>query len=200
MPKHNQFIKKLQSKFLAVNNTLENFFNGLRSLKSNIKKIKFTNNSKAILFLGILVISILSYFLIPTFYNKNEVRNKIQNQILKNYNIKIKINEKIDYSLLPKPHFVIKNVVILRNEKEIGLVENFKVFIATNKFFTKDSFKVKDLVFQKTDFNFYKDDLIFFQELLKTEPSDNKILFKNCNIFFKEFYCHLVLLKKLNRL
>ena len=167
MPKHNQFIKKLQSKFLAANNTLENFFNGLRSIKSNIKKIKFTSNSKAILFLGISVILILSYFLIPTFYNKNEVKNKIQNQILKNYNIKIKINEKIDYSLLPKPHFVTKNVLILRNEKEIGLVENFKVFIATNKFFSKDSLKVKDLVFQKTDFNFYKDDLIFFQELLK---------------------------------
>ena len=77
MPKHNQFIKKLHSKFLAVNNKLENFFNGLRSLKSNIKKIKFTNNSKAILFLGISVILILSYFLIPTFYDKNEVKDKI---------------------------------------------------------------------------------------------------------------------------
>ena len=129
MPKHNQFIKKLQSRFLAINNTLENFFNGLRSFKSNIKKIKFTNNSKAILFLGFSVILILSYFLIPTFYNQNEIQNKIQNQIFKNYNIKIKINEKIDYSLLPKPHFVAKNVVVLRDEKEIGIVENFKVFI-----------------------------------------------------------------------
>ena len=199
MPKHNQFIKKLQSKFLAVNNTLENFFNGLRSLKSNIKKIKFTNNSKAILFLGISVILILSYFLIPTFYNQNEVQNKIQNQILKNYNIKIKINEKIDYSLLPKPHFVAKNVVVLRDEKEIGIVENFKVFIATNKFFSKDSFKVKDLVFQKTDFNFYKDDLIFFQELLKTEPSDNRIIFKNSNIFFKDSYDETLFINKIKK-
>ena len=199
MPKHNQFIKKLQSKFLAVNDKLENFFNGLRSLKSNIKKIKFTNNSKAILFLGISVILILSYFLIPTFYDKNEVKNKIQNQILKNYNIEIKISEKIDYSLLPKPHFVAKNVVILRNEKEIGLVKNFKVFIATNRFFSKDSFKVKDLVFQKTDFNFYKDDLIFFQKLLKTEPSDNKIIFKNSNIFFKDSYDETLFINKIKK-
>ncbi len=199
MPKHNQFIKKLQSRFLAVNNTLENFFNGLRSFKSNIKKIKFTNNSKAILFLGISVILILSYFLIPTFYNQNEVQNKIQNQILKNYNIKIKINEKIDYSLLPKPHFVAKNVVVLRDEKEIGIVENFKVFIAANKFFSKDSLKVKDLVFQKTDFNFYKDDLIFFQELLKTEPSDNRIIFKDSNIFFKDSYDETLFINKIKK-
>ena len=199
MPKHNQFIKKLQSRFLAVNNTLENFFNGLRSFKSNIKKIKFTNNSKAILFLGISVILTLSYFLIPTFYNQNEVQNKIQNQILKNYNIKIKINEKIDYSLLPKPHFVAKNVVVLRDEKEIGIVENFKVFIAANKFFSKDSLKVKDLVFQKTDFNFYKDDLIFFQDLLKTEPSDNRIIFKNSNIFFKDRYDETLFINKIKK-
>ena len=199
MPKHNQFIKKLQSKFLAVNNALENFFNSLRSLKSNIKKIKFSINNKLILFLGISVILILSYFLIPTFYNENEVKNKIQNQILKNYNIKIKIDEKIDYSLLPKPHFVAKNVVILRNEKEIGLVENFKVFIATNNFFLKNSIKLKDLVFQKTNFNFYKDDLVFFQDLLKTEPSENKIIFKNSNIFFKDSYDEILFINKIEK-
>ena len=199
MPKHNQFIKKLQSRFLAVNNTLENFFNGLRSLKSNIKKIKFTNNSKAILFFGISVILVLSYFLIPTFYNKNEVKNIIQNQIFKNYNIEIKINEKIDYSLLPKPHFVAKNVLILRDEREIGLVENLKVFIAANKFFSKNNFKVKDLVFQKTDLNFYIDDLIFFQDLLKTEPSDNKIIFKNSNLFFKNSYDEILFINKIKK-
>ena len=92
-----------------------------------------------------------------------------------------------------------KNVVILRNEKEIGLVENFKVFIATNRFFSKDSFKVKDLVFHKTDFNFYKDDLIFFQKLLKTEPSDNKIIFKNSNIFFKDSYDETLFINKIKK-
>ena len=199
MPKHNQFIKKLQTRILAVNNALENFFNGLRSLKSNIKKIKFTNNSKAILFFGISVILVLSYFLIPTFYNKNEVKNIIQNQIFKNYNIEIKINEKIDYSLLPKPHFVAKNVLILRDEREIGLVENLKVFIAANKFFSKNNFKVKDLVFQKTDLNFYIDDLIFFQDLLKTEPSDNKIIFKNSNLFFKNSYDEILFINKIKK-
>ena len=199
MPKHSQFVKKLLSKLLSVNDTLENFFNSLRSWKSYIKKIKLTQNSKAVLIIGISVIAFLSYFLIPTFYNKNTIQNKIKNQILKNYNIEIKFNEKINYSLLPKPHFVAKDLLILREGKEIGLAENFKIFIGVNKFFSKDNLVVKDLVFQKTDFNIYKDDLVFFQDLLKTEPSENKIIFKNSNIFLKDGYDETLFINKIKK-
>ena len=199
MPKHNQIIKKILSRFLSVNDTLENFFNSLRSWKSHIKKIKLTQNSKAVLIIGISVISILSYFLIPTSYNKEKIQNKIQNQILKNYNIEIKFDEKINYSLLPKPHFVAKNLSILREGKEIGLVEDFKIFIAANKFFLKNSLVVKDLVFQKTEFNFYRDDLVFFKDLLKTEPSENKIIFKNSKIFLKDSYDETLFLNKIKK-
>ena len=199
MPKHSQFVKKLLSKLLSVNDTLENFFNSLRSWKSYIKKIKLTQNSKAVLILGTSVILILSYFLIPTFYNKDKIQNTIQNQLLKNYNIEIKFDDKINYSLLPKPHFVAKNLLILRDSKEIGLVENFKAFIAANKFLSKNSLKVKDLVFQKTEFNIYKDDLVFFRDLLKTEPSENKIIFKNSNIFLKDSYDETLFINKIKK-
>ena len=199
MPKHNQIIKKILSKFLSVNDTLENFFNSLRSWKSNIKKIKLTQNSKAVLIIGISVISILFYFLIPTFYNKDDIQNKIKNQLLRNYNIEIKFDEKINYSLLPKPHYVAKNLLILREGKEIGLVEDFKIFIGTNKFFSKNSLVVKDLLFQETEFNIYKDDLVFFQDLLKTEPSENKIIFKNSKIFLKDDYDETLLINKIKK-
>ena len=199
MPKHNQFIKKLQTKFLSINNSLENFFNNVKSWKSIIKKTKLTQNSKVILVLGISVISILSYFLIPTFYDKDEIQTRIQNQIFKNYNIEIKFEEKINYSLLPKPHFVAKNLIILRKGKEIGIVKNFKVFIAANKFFSKNNFVAKDLVFKNTDFSLYKNDLIFFRDLLKTEPSDNKIVFKNSNIFLKDSYDETLLINKIKK-
>ena len=42
-----------------------------------------------------------------------------------------------------------------------------------------------NLVFNKTDFNIYLKDFSFFSELLKIAPNENKILFKNSNIFFK---------------
>ena len=54
-----------------------------------------------------------------------------------------------------------------------------------NQFFSSKNLEVKDLIFQKTDFNIFMEDFIFFEELLKTEPSENKIIIKNSNIFFK---------------
>ena len=186
MPKHSQFVKKLLSKLLSVNDTLENFFNSLRSWKLYIKKIKLTQNSKAVLILGISVILILSYFLIPTFYNKDKIQNTIKNQLLKNYNIDVKFNEKINYGLLPKPHFSAKNLSILRNKKEIGLTKNLRVFIGLGKFFSfRNEVEIKDLAFHKTDFNIYLNDFLFFKNLLKTAPNENRIFFKKSNIFFK---------------
>ena len=44
---------------------------------------------------------------------------------------------------------------------------------------------MRDLVFNKTDFNIYLDDYLFFVNLLKIEPNENKILFKKA-IFFSE--------------
>ena len=71
----------------------------------------------------------LSYFLLPTIYNKDIAKVEIKNQILKKYNIEIKFNEKIRYGLLPKPHFTSKNLSIINSEREIGVVKNFKAFI-----------------------------------------------------------------------
>ena len=57
----------------------------------------------------------------PTFYNKDVIQVDIKNQIYKKYNIDIKYNEEIKYGLLPKPHFVAKNLFILHDEKKIGV-------------------------------------------------------------------------------
>ena len=136
--------------------------------------------------IGTVVILTLSFLLIPTFYNKSMIQSQIKNQILKNYDIDIKFNEGINYILLPKPHFSAKNLSILRNKKEIGLTKNLKVYIGLGKFFSfENEVDIKDLAFHRTDFNIYLDDLLFFKNLLKTEPNENKIFFKKSNIFFK---------------
>jgi len=45
--------------------------------------------------------------------------------------------------------------------------------------------EIKDLIFKNADFNIYKKDIVFFRELLTTQPNENKIIFKNCKIFYK---------------
>ncbi len=198
MNKHNLLIKKLKQLFLSINNSIESYFNKFKFFKKNFKKLEFIRNNRVFFGISTVVILTLSYFLVPTTYNKNIIETKIKNQISKKYKIDIQMNEKIRYGLLPRPHFVTKNLSILRKKKEIGLVKNFKVYIGIDNFFSKNKFDIKDLVFTKTDFNVNKEDLLFFEKLLKTEPNDNKIILKKSNIFFKSIDDELLFLNKIN--
>ena len=47
MPKHNQFIKNIKSQFVSINNTLESYFNELKFFIKNLRRSKFSKNSKA---------------------------------------------------------------------------------------------------------------------------------------------------------
>ena len=185
MSKHNLFNKKVKKQILSINNLIESIFNKIKYFRFNYKKILLSENNRLVLIIGTVVILTLSYLLIPTFYNKSIIETRIKNQLLKNYGIDIKFNEQINYALLPKPHFSAKNLSILRDKKEIGLTKNLRVFIGLNEFFSLNNINMKNLVFDKTDFNIYRVDFLFFKNLLQLEPNDNKIIFKNSNIFFK---------------
>ncbi len=199
MPKHNQFIKKIKSQFVSINNTIESYFNNLKFFIKDLKRTKLSQNNKAFLSLALLVILIISYYLIPTVYNKSLIQIEVKNQIFKKYKIDVKFNTKIKYGLLPKPHFVTKNLSILRNNKEIAVVKNFKVNVKGNNFFLSKGIKFTDLIFNGGDFNIYQEDLIFFKELLKIEPSENKIVFKNSNIFFKDKNDDILFINKIKK-
>ena len=197
MNKQSLLIKKILKQFLSINSLLESYFNKLKHFKSSFKKGEIIKNNRVFFGLSAVVILTFSYFLIPTLYDKDVIQTKIKNQILKKYNIDIKFNNPIRYGLLPKPHFFVKNLPVLRDKKEIGLAENFKIYIGLQNYFSTSSLKIKDLVFSKTSFNITVDDLIFFQNLLKTEPNENKILIKNSDIFFKSDDGEILFLNKI---
>ena len=135
MNKINLIPKKLKQRFLSINNLLESYFSKLNLLKKYPKKNNILANNKVFFGLSAIIILTLSYFLLPTLYNKDIAQVEIKNQILKKYNIEIKFNEKIRYGLLPKPHFTSKNLSIINNEREIAIVQNFKAFIDFGNFF-----------------------------------------------------------------
>ena len=199
MSKHNTFAKKLKKQLLSINDLIESYFNRLRLFVLNFKKSKFSTNNKVILISGILVVLIICYFLIPSFYNKNQIQEEIRNQILKKYDIKIKFNDQIRYGLLPKPHFHTKKLAIIKNDRQIANIKNTKIFISKNNFFTIENIEIKDLIFKNADFNIYKKDIVFFRELLRTQPNENKIIFKNCKIFFKSEDDQVLFINKIKR-
>tara|TARA_Y100001970_G_C14252613_1_gene872926 strand:+ start:4413 stop:5900 length:1488 start_codon:yes stop_codon:yes gene_type:complete len=185
MPKYNLLDKKFKKQLLSINNSLENSFNKIKVLKSNIKKLSLTKDNKVFLGIGIFIILSLSYFLIPSIYNKDLIKDEIKNHLVSKYEINLKFNNEINYSFLPKPHYIIKDLSILNKDVEIGKVGSLKIFITINNFFSSKNLKITDIVLDKTEFNINKDDLIFFQNLLNSKPSKNKINIKNSVIFYK---------------
>ena len=73
MPKKNIFIKKTSNLLLSIKNKIESFFNFLQQLRFNKKKFLV---KKIFISSAVLVFSILVYLILPTFYDKNEVKNQ----------------------------------------------------------------------------------------------------------------------------
>ena len=186
MQKHNLLTKKLKKQILSINVSIESYFNKLKNFNLKTIKAKFDSNYKLFWGIGAFVILTISYFLAPTAYDKPATKQMIKNQILNRYNIDIKFNEKITYALLPRPHFKSKNLSIIENNKIIGNVKNFKIFISIDKLFSFNKFETNDLILDKTEFSLLSKDFSFFSKLLETEPSKNEIIIKNSEIFFKD--------------
>ena len=91
--------------------------------------------------------------MIPAYYNKNEVKILLQNQIFDEYDIKVKFDGEIKYSLFPKPHFRTKNLLITHNENDIAKSDHTKIYVSAKKFFSlkklfiKSCFKKSSTIF-----------------------------------------------------
>src|SRR5210317_2079412 len=171
MSKKNIFIKKISNLLLSINNKIESFFNFLQQLRFNKKKFL---DKKIFISSAVLVFSIFVYLLLPTFYDKNEVKNQIKDKIFQNYNIKINFINEPKYGLFPKPHFLIDNVEIEYNSKIISNSKKIKFYTSNFNFFfdlLKNKISNKNIKFIKNKL-FYLDqneEVIFFSDIKKLD-------------------------------
>ena len=118
------FTKKFNKRLLSINKLIESFFNKLGNLKkpkSSSRLITLEKrDSKIILAIGILVILTLSYFLIPTFYDQNDVKTQLKKQISNKYNLNVKFKKDLKYYLFPKPHFFSVYFIIDNEQKDFA--------------------------------------------------------------------------------
>ncbi len=184
MKKQNLLSKKIGKQILSINNLLEIYFNSLRRFILDAKRLRFDKNNKVFLIIVSVIFLTIVYFLIPTAYNTEIIQKQIKNQVFQKYNFNIKFDNEIQYNFLPKPHFSSKNLFIINDQKKIGEVKNFKIYINFNNFFKFNQIQTQDVILDKVDFNIRKSDLSFFTTLLKTEPNRNKIKIRRSNIFF----------------
>ena len=198
MRKQNLLSKKIGKQILSINNLLESYFNSLRRFILDAKRLRFDKNNKVFLVIVSIIFLTLVYFLIPTAYNKELIQKEIKNQIYQKYNTKVKFDSEIRYNFFPKPHFSSKNLFILNDQRKIGEVKNFRIYINFKNFFKFNQIQTQDIILDKVDFNIKKSDLSFFTNLLKTEPNRNKLKIKRSNIFFTNKNDEVLFINQIN--
>jgi len=178
------------------NNYLVNFINKIdliinRIIKKNLNRLstfsihKILKSNKFFLSLAFSIVLSLSYLLLPSFYDKNEINLKLNKELEKKLNLNFKFNENFTYNFIPRPHFIYKNSSIIKDNNEISKIKKLKVFISLKNFFSYKNFDVQNLIIEKSNFNLNNQNYDFFVKLLDSDFKDGKLTIKNSNIFFK---------------
>jgi hypothetical protein len=187
MSKKNLFNKKFNKSVLSITKRIESFFNFFKENFFNKKNFSRNLNAidKRIFFtIAIIVIAITGYFLSPSFFDKNKIKAELENQILDQYNLKVKFDATLKYGLFPKPHFYSKDTIIYYETSDVAKSNNAKVFISINNFFSSNKIKIKNLIFKKTDFKINSLTYNFFINLLTEKKSTHEINFIDSKLFY----------------
>ena len=190
--------------FVKYLKNISNFINSL--LEENLNKLNFKNfsnlfkNNKIILtFVAVLVI-FLSYLLIPSFYTKSDISMKLETELKKKLDLNFKFSQIIKYNFFPKPHFTIKESIITNQDEEISKINELKIFISIYNLFSLEKIKIKDLIIEKANFNFNKDNYNFFLDLLNKNFKEGNLIIKKSNVFFRNFLNEVLFINKILRM
>ena len=203
MSKKISLIKKFNESILSVTERIESFFNRIKILVNSKKKTKknLVNIDKKILIsVGTVIILVFSYFLIPTFYDKNLVKDKLKKQLLEQYNLQVNFDGTIRYGLFPKPHYFIKDTIIIYREENLAKADSTKIYISIKNLFLFKNLKIKNLNFKKTEFNINFKNFNFFKTILNFNKSEYNINFNDSNLFYKNKYEDVIFLTKIKDL
>ena len=192
----------IQKNFTRLDQKIESFFDQFKELKKYNQNKKIFNIFEYKKTFALIIIFILSssYFILPSFHNKDEIRTLIKDQISSKYGIDIKFNEKIGYNLFPKPFFYTKNLEIIHNNKILGNSKYVKFYISISNFFTLKKIKTQDLIFKNTEFEINADNINFFKKTLNSPEKVNKVFFKKSKLFYKDEEDELLFLSKVENL
>ncbi|WP_440927340.1 AsmA family protein [Candidatus Pelagibacter sp.] len=193
MSKTNFFVKHLKNINNFINNLLEKNLN-----KLNSKNLSFLiKNNKIILTFVALLVVFISYLLLPTFYNQNDISKQLKNKLQNKFDLNFKFSKNIKYNFFPKPHFIITESKILNNEKEISKISKLKIFISFDDLFSLKNIEVRDLILENANFNLNTKNYNFFLELLNRSFQDGDLIINNSNVFFKHLEDEVLFISKI---
>ena len=184
----NKLFSKFSKLFNMPKSTWKISFNQFK--KKNIENYlseKFQLNY-ALFVLSIVFFLYLLYLSIPGIIINENIQNELEKKLKKEYNLDFALSPDIDYSILPKPHYVIKDVVIFTEkkgyQKEFSQIKKLRIFINQNNFFKMNNV-IKKIEIKDANFFIEKSDFNFIDDFLNNQFSKNSIKVLKSKIFYK---------------
>ncbi len=192
----------IKKKLINLDHRIESFFDNFKNLKrfNQSKKKLFYIEVRSASIIGLIILTTLTYFFLPVFYKKKEIRSFLENQVYQKHEIEIKFNENIKYSLFPKPSFYTQNLEILYMDEMIGKADDAKFYISFSNLFSSKNLRIKDIILKKAEFNISSKNSEFFNKTLNTSKKKEKFVFKKSKLFYKDKDDDLLFLSKINNL
>ncbi len=128
-----------------------------------MRKRKKIDSPTIILSSIIVVFTIIIFLSLPVFFNYKSIQNEIENKFFSDFKINLKILDNISFRVLPRPHLLIKKANLdfnLKDEKSaVAEVENLKLFIPSNKIYSKKNIIITDVKFGNVNLNLKIEDI-----------------------------------------
>ncbi len=185
-------LNKMFSKFFTLFNmpksTLKIGFNQFK--KKNIENYiseKFRLNY-ALFVLSIVFFLYLLYLSIPGIVINVNIQKELEEKLKMEYNLDFALTPDINYSILPKPHYIVNDVVIFTEkmgyQKEFSQIKKLRIFINQNNFFRMNNV-IKKIEIKNANFFIEKSDFNFVNNFLNNGFSKNSIEVLKSKIFYK---------------
>ena len=164
-------------------------------------KKKKKNIFEIVLFANIIIFTTILYLSIPALFNYESLENVIENKIYKEFSVGIKIQDKISYKVLPKPHLLIKKALIDLNEndKKSSTIEteNLKIFLQPGSIYSGPKIKLDKIEITKTNFKFNTKDIKDFRNHMFNKIN-KPIIINKSKFFYVDEKNEVILISPIN--
>ena len=190
------FLKKNRAskkKINFIDNFQQKIFNKIRLYKwfSLIKEkiIKITKPNILILVLSLVVFLYLILISIPGIIYDKKIQNYLTKILKENYQLNFALTPEISYSILPKPHFEIRDAVIFvkkgEYQKNLAQIKKLKLFLDQRNILN-NNLKINSIELINSNFFLMNTDLLFFNDLIKNNFFNKPIKIKKSNFFYND--------------
>jgi len=168
-----------------------------------MRKRKKIDSSTIVLSSIIVIFTIIVFLSLPVLFNYKSLQSEIEKKFISDFKIKLKILDDISFRVFPRPHLLIHKANLdLNTENDKSAVietNNLKLFIPSNKIYSKRNIIITDLEFGDLNLNLSLNDLKDFRNHLYYKIN-KPINVKNLKIFLIDKTESTILISPLKKL